>query len=105
MFSCSLFVLCSLKQFYASSSNLQYFKNLIKVPSLPDVCVICFVVGLTVFFAQFNKFCDLTGVNVGNLEQIQDLGITQLFVLIALILLPILAKDILCICSHVISVL
>jgi len=39
-FHCYLFVLIRLKQFYASSSNLQYFKNLIKVPSLPDVCVI-----------------------------------------------------------------
>ena len=27
----------SLKKFYYSSSNLQYFKNLIKVPHLPEV--------------------------------------------------------------------
>jgi len=36
-FHCHLSVLIRLKQFYANSSNLQYFKNLIKVPSLPDV--------------------------------------------------------------------
>ena len=39
-FCCHLNVLTRLKQFYANSSNLQYFKNLIKVPSLPDVCMI-----------------------------------------------------------------
>ena len=30
----------NLKNFYYSSTNLQYFKNLIKVPSLPDVSIV-----------------------------------------------------------------
>ena len=33
----------SLKQFYVSSSHLQYFKNLIQVPLLPDVSASCFL--------------------------------------------------------------
>ena len=41
-FYCYLLVLIRLKQFYANSSNLQYFKNLIRVPSLPDVRIMSF---------------------------------------------------------------
>lgn len=35
--SLSSYSVNSLKQFYVSSSHLQYFKNLIQVPQLPDV--------------------------------------------------------------------
>ena len=39
-FSCYSFPLFySLKQFYVNSSNLQYFKQLIKIPLLPEVSV------------------------------------------------------------------
>jgi len=43
---------CSLKQFYYNTQNLQYFKNLIRVPTLPDVSCCCFLLCLNLEIAE-----------------------------------------------------